>query len=161
MLWYRSVAYSPSRRGGGIATGSGSPIDEHGGFYDHVAPGPAVPPGDIQTETYNQHGFKFDRLGVRVPALVISPYTPAGVVDHTVYDHTSMLATVERLFGMDSLTDRDKAANDVLHLLSLSVPRTDTPTTLHSVVIPNPPLPCEEDDASTQERLLMQRLPFD
>ena len=132
-------------------------FDEHGGFYDHVQPGTAVPPGDIQTAAYNQNGFKFDQLGVRVPALVISPYTPAGVVDHTVYDHTSMLATAERLFGMDSLTDRDAAANDLLHLLPLTVPRTDAPTTLQPVATPDPPLTCERDDASTQDRLLMHR----
>jgi phospholipase C len=133
-------------------------FDEHGGFYDHVPPGTAVPPGDIQTAAYNQNGFKFDRLGVRVPALVISPYTPAGVVDHTVYDHTSMLATVERLFGMNSLTDRDAAAIDLLHLLPLTVPRTDAPTTLQPVATPDPPFTCEQDDASTQEeRLLMYR----
>lgn len=63
-------------------------FDEHGGFYDHVKPGPAVPPGDLQTAAYNQNGFRFNQLGVRVPALVISPYTPKGVIDHTVYDHT-------------------------------------------------------------------------
>ena len=132
-------------------------FDEHGGFYDHVQPGTAVPPGDIQTAAYNQNGFKFDQLGVRVPALVISPYTPAGVVDHTVYDHTSMLATAERLFGMDSLTDRDAAAIDLLHLLPLTIPRTDAPTTLQPVATPDPPLTCERDDASTQDRLLMHR----
>jgi phospholipase C len=70
-------------------------FDEHGGFYDHVHPGPAASPGDLQTAAYNQHGFRFDRLGVRVPALVISPYTRAGTVDHTLYDHSSILATVE------------------------------------------------------------------
>jgi len=132
-------------------------FDEHGGFYDHVQPGPAVPPGDIQTAAYNQNGFRFDQLGVRVPTLVISPYTPAGVIDHTLYDHTSILATAERLLGMDNLTDRDKAANDVLHLLSLTVPRTDAPVTLYAAAIPSPPLSCEGDDASTQERLLIQR----
>ena len=132
-------------------------FDEHGGFYDHIAPGPAVPPGDIQTQAYNQNGFKFDRLGVRVPALVISPYTPAGVIDHTIYDHSSMLASAERLLGMGHLTNRDKAANDVLHLLSLSAPRTDAPTSLKAVVAPDPPLSCEEDDATAQERLLMRR----
>lgn len=132
-------------------------FDEHGGFYDHVPPGPAVPPNDFQTDAYNQNGFKFDRLGVRVPALVISPYTPKGLVDHTVYDHTSMLATVERLLGLGNLTDRDKAASDVRKLLSLSQPRTDTPETLVSPVRPDPPLACEADDESTQERLLAQR----
>jgi phospholipase C len=59
-------------------------FDEHGGFYDHVAPGPAIPPGDLETADYSEFGFKFDQLGVRVPAIVISPYTPRGVIDHTV-----------------------------------------------------------------------------
>jgi phospholipase C len=132
-------------------------FDEHGGFYDHVAPGPAVPPGDLQTADYVQHGFKFDRLGVRVPALVISPYTKQGVIDHTVYDHTSMLATVERLFGMGSLTNRDQAARDLLHLLSLPTPRTDAPATLPPVAINPHPLACEEDDEQTEDGLLLRR----
>ena len=132
-------------------------FDEHGGFYDHVQPGTAVPPGDFQTDAYNQHGFKFDRLGVRVPALVVSPFTPRGIVDHTVYDHSSMLATVERLLGMDSLTDRDAAAEDLRKLLPLDIPRTDTPATLVPAATPNPPLTCEKDDEPTQERLLIQR----
>jgi hypothetical protein len=132
-------------------------FDEHGGFYDHVPPGPAVPPGDFQTDAYNQNGFKFDQLGVRVPALVISPYTPRGLVDHTVYDHASMLATVERSLGLGNLTNRDQAASDVRSLLSLSAPRTDTPATLVSPAQPKPPLACEADDESTQERLLAQR----
>jgi phospholipase C len=132
-------------------------FDEHGGFYDHCNPGPAVPPNDFQTDAYNQNGFKFDKLGVRVPAIVISPYTPRGLVDHTIYDHASMLATVERSLGLGGLTDRDKAASDVLKLLSLSEPRTDTPATLVSPAQPKPPLACEADDESTQERLLAQR----
>lgn len=132
-------------------------FDEHGGFYDHVKPGSAVPPGDIETATYHQTGFKFGTLGVRVPALVISPYTRAGTVDHTVYDHSSILATAERLFGIDPLTDRDKAAKTVLQLLPLNSPRTDTPATLHRVALPDPRLVCEVDDASTPDRLLIQR----
>ena len=132
-------------------------FDEHGGFYDHVAPGPAVPPGDLETASYVQHGFKFDQLGVRVPTLVISPYTKRGVIDHTIYDHTSILATLEHLFGMDSLTNRDQAAKDVLHLLSLPTPRTDTPATLPPVAINHNPLTCEEDDEDTEDRLLLRR----
>lgn len=132
-------------------------FDEHGGFYDHVAPGPAVPPGDLETAGYVQHGFKFDQLGVRVPTLVISPYTKRGVIDHTVYDHTSMLATVEHLFGMGSLTNRDQAAKDVLHLLPLAIPRTDTPATLPPVAINPNPLTCEEDDDDTADGLLLRR----
>jgi phospholipase C len=132
-------------------------FDEHGGFYDHVAPGPAVPPGDLETAGYVQHGFKFDRLGVRVPALVISPYTQRGVIDHTVYDHTSMLKTVELLFGMGNLTNRDQAAEDVLRLLPLTAPRTDTPTVLPPVAVNPNPLNCDDDGANTQDGLLLMR----
>ena len=45
--------------------------DEHGGFYDHVKPPEAVPPGDpISDEDNNHHNFSFARLGVRVPASI-------------------------------------------------------------------------------------------
>jgi len=124
-------------------------FDEHGGFYDHVEPPPAVPPGDTITQSYVKIGFQFDRLGVRVPALVISPFIRKGVIDHTQYDHASMLATVERLFGMSNLTERDKTANDLLHLLSLETPRTDAPTTLPDPATNPNPLRCEEDDEDT------------
>jgi phospholipase C len=130
-------------------------FDEHGGFYDHVAPPAAVPPGDTITQSYVQHHFQFDQLGVRVPALIISPYIRRGVIDHTRYDHTSMLASVERLFGMRSLTERDKAANDFLHLLSLEAPREDTPTELPDPAVSR--LRCEEDDEDSEDRLVASR----
>ena len=132
-------------------------FDEHGGFYDHVQPPAAVPPGDTMTDSYIQHHFQYDQLGVRVPALVISPLIPRGMIDHTTYDHTSMLASVERLFDMPPLTNRDKAANDFLHLLSLQVPRPDTPTTLNDPAINPNPLSCEEDDAVIEDKLIARR----
>ncbi|HEY5748742.1 MAG TPA: alkaline phosphatase family protein [Chryseolinea sp.] len=143
-------------------------FDEHGGFYDHVAPPAAVPPGDLITAGYRKDyegghpkagqpiNFQFDQLGVRVPALVISPFTRKGVIDHTTYDHTSMLATVERLFGMEHLTHRDKAANDFLHLFSSTLPRTDAPTTLPEAAVNPNPLPCDDDD-ETEDTLLLKR----
>jgi phospholipase C len=132
-------------------------FDEHGGFYDHVKPPSAVPPGDTITQSYVQNDFQFDQLGVRVPALIISPLIQKGVIDHTQYDHTSMLASVERLFGMKSLTNRDAAAKDFLHLLSLDSPRTDTPTTLPDPAVNLKPLPCEEDDEDSEDALIAQR----
>jgi phospholipase C len=132
-------------------------FDEHGGFYDHVPPPAAVPPGDTMTDSYIQHHFQYDQLGVRVPALVISPLIPRGVIDHTTYDHTSMPASVEWLFGMPSLTNRDKAASDFLHLLSLQDPRPDTPTTLNEPATNPNPLPCEEDDAEMEDKLVARR----
>lgn len=114
--------------------------DEHGGFYDHVAPPAAVAPGDTQPKTkpgdtgdefgLNVNGFTFEQYGVRVPAVVVSPLIPKNTVDHRVYDHSSIPATLEAVYGLKPLTKRDAAANNVLSLLSLSTPRTDTPATL-------------------------------
>ncbi len=108
--------------------------DEHGGFYDHVAPSAAVEPGDTITTPgpVNQFGFVFDHYGVRVPAVIVSPFLEAGLIDHRTYDHSSIPATVERLLGFGALTKRDAAAADVSTLLTLTTPR-DTPTQL-----PNP-----------------------
>jgi phospholipase C len=109
--------------------------DEHGGFYDHVKPGCAVPPCDGIPEgqkTRNARGFDFTQYGVRVPAVIVSPLIPRGKVDHTLYDHSSILATLERLLGMNPLTKRDECANDLRHLLTNSAPREDCPKTLVS-----------------------------
>lgn len=111
--------------------------DEHGGFYDSVKPGAAPEPGDgsaSKSNKYNKYGFTFAQYGVRVPAVIVSPLIEKGKVDHTIYDHASVLATLERLFGLSPLTQRDKEANDLLHLLSLKSPRTDCPTTLNNPV---------------------------
>jgi phospholipase C len=105
--------------------------DEHGGFYDHRPPPQAVVPGDpISDPDNDHHHFDFRQLGVRVPAVVISPFVRRGTIDHTQYDHSSITATVERVFGLASLTARDAAAADVLHLLQLPAARTDAPVTL-------------------------------
>jgi phospholipase C len=104
--------------------------DEHGGFYDHVAPPAGVAPGDRWQPNTNQHGFGFDQLGARVPCIVVSPHTPRGLIDHTTYDHSSLLATVEHLWGMEPLTRRDAAAARFDHLFGLAAPREDAPATL-------------------------------
>ena len=108
--------------------------DEHGGFYDSVSPGPASSPddGSPQDISINSGGFLFDRYGVRVPAVVVSPLVPAGTVDHTLYDHAAVSATLQKLFGVTAMTQRDSGAHDVLGLLSLTTPRTDCPTTLNN-----------------------------
>jgi phospholipase C len=105
--------------------------DEHGGFYDSVKPGHAVPPNDGAGSSMNTNGFLFDTYGVRVPAIVVSPWVARGHVDHTVYDHTSVLATVERLFGLPPLTDRDKNAKDLLSLITPTC-RADCPQRIGS-----------------------------
>ncbi len=112
--------------------------DEHGGFYDHVPPPPAPAPGDVTAGTH--HGFDFKQLGVRVPAVVVSPLIQKGTIDRRVYDHSSVPATLATLFGLapingrQSLTDRDGNANTFESLFSLPVARADAPETL-----PSPP----------------------
>src|SRR6185436_18719090 len=59
--------------------------DEHGGFYDHVKPGPAE-------DDFIPH------YGVRVPAFVISPYAGRGSVRNDLYDHTSIIRTALERF---------------------------------------------------------------
>lgn len=84
--------------------------DEHGGFYDHFPPGPAQPPNDGgDFSKYNQSGFTWAQYGVRVPAIIVSPWL-GNQVDHTVYDHSSVLKTLEYLFGLQPLTQRDENA---------------------------------------------------
>jgi phospholipase C len=111
--------------------------DEHGGLYDSVAPpGGAPAPGDNPHYGYNKHGFNFEQYGVRVPAVLVSPLIPAGTVSHTLYDHSSVLKTLEQLYGLGALTQRDAGANSLLSLLSLSTPRTDCPESLGSPAHP-------------------------
>ena len=106
--------------------------DEHGGFFDHVEPGAALPPGDAPHSKYNRSGFSFDRYGVRVPAIIVSPRIPKGTIDHRVYDHASIPATLEALWGLTAMTARDAGANILLSLLSLASPRQDAPLTLRA-----------------------------
>ncbi len=109
--------------------------DEHGGCYDHVTPpeNAASPPAKSKA-----FGFDFTRFGVRVPTVLISPWIEAGTVhrtkSETPFDHTSILATLEKCFDLPPLTARDKAAPDITDVLTLSKPRTDDP--LAGVIAP-------------------------
>jgi phospholipase C len=103
-------------------------FDEHGGCYDHVPPAEnAVAPDNSPGE----YGFDFKRFGPRVPTVLVSPLIPAGVVcrspSATPFDHTSILATIEKRFGLPALTARDAAAPDLGGVLTLASARTDDP----------------------------------
>jgi len=111
--------------------------DEHGGFYDHVAPPPAVDPEAGSQSSYNQSGFDWKLYGVRVPAIIVSPLL-APRVDSTVYDHTSVLATLNNLFGTGSLTQRDAHAKSLLPLIWDPQSSPNPPATVNQ---PLPPLP--------------------
>jgi phospholipase C len=94
--------------------------DEHGGFYDHVEPPSAIRP-DGHTEEY-----AFDRLGVRVPALLISPWVQRGF-DSTQFDHTSLLKYLMDKWGLDPLGERAAQAKSIGPLIHAAAFRTDTP----------------------------------
>jgi len=99
--------------------------DEHGGLYDHVPPPKTVNPGDRPPEV-----FDFTRLGVRVPAVLVSPFIKKGTIIHDkVFDHTSIIATARKLFIPDweksALTERDRQANTFEDCLNISSPRAD------------------------------------
>ena len=104
--------------------------DEHGGFFDHAIPPAATAPADHAPSTFNQNDFTFEQYGPRVPALVISPLIPRNLVDHRLYDHASIPATLEALFGLAPLTARDAAANRLNGLFTLTSARQDAPTRL-------------------------------
>ena len=128
--------------------------DEHGGFYDHVPPPQTIAPGDKLTDPENSRfAFDFTQLGVRVPAIIVSPLIPRGTIDHTVYDHTSALATLEEIFGVLPLTERDKHAHPLNHLFSLTTPRTDAPLTL-----PDPAPSGIECGGETEESLAARQV---
>src|SRR5262249_47348364 len=108
--------------------------DEHGGFYDHVPPPAAVPPDDVSARGRT---FAFDRLRVRVPALLVSPWVRKGHADHRTYDHTSLLATLKSLYGLPAfLTARDAQANALDDGNFVETPRaaTDLPENLGALV---------------------------
>lgn len=98
--------------------------DEHGGLYDHVPPPATVNPGDGQT---GAPPFSFERLGVRVPAVLVSPFIPRGTIIHNkVFDHSSIIATASKLFITSSptfLTQRDRNANTFEDCVTLAAPR--------------------------------------
>jgi phospholipase C len=135
-----------------VMTGRGWPrtlliwlYDEHGGYYDHVPPPPAVPPDDVpgqnplrrfpllrllrgtplgrRIDAADDGPGSYDRLGFRVPAVFVSPYAKPGYVSRQAYDHTSILKIIERKWNLPPLTRRDAAAADPLDdMLDLAGP---------------------------------------
>ncbi|KAJ8770908.1 hypothetical protein K2173_022080 [Erythroxylum novogranatense] len=119
--------------------------DEHGGFYDHVptpVDGIPNPDGIVGPEPFL---FNFDRLGVRVPTIMVSPWIEKGTVVHrpngspyptSQYEHSSIPATVKKIFNLSSafLTKRDSWAGTFERIVQTRTqPRTDCPE-----LLPNP-----------------------
>ena len=121
--------------------------DEHGGYYDHVAPPPAVPPDNVPGRSlvahpsllrtvlkplfpgYVRHAeqlvdapLRYDNYGFRVPAVIVSPYARPDCVLPDVFDHTSVLKLVEEKWNLPALTRRDAAAVSPVGALDLDGP---------------------------------------
>eukprot|EP00658_Telonema_sp_P-2_P019586 TRINITY_DN17731_c0_g1_i10.p1 TRINITY_DN17731_c0_g1~~TRINITY_DN17731_c0_g1_i10.p1 ORF type:complete len:448 (-),score=107.52 TRINITY_DN17731_c0_g1_i10:437-1780(-) len=126
--------------------------DEHGGFYDHVSPPAEVPAPDAYPSYPDK--FDFKRGGMRIPTLLMSPWVPRGLLlsdppasqkpaGNSIYELTSIMATVRKLFNMEHLgplTNRDAWAATFEHVFDvLKAPRTDCPMHLREPVPPTLP----------------------
>jgi phospholipase C len=92
--------------------------DESGGLFDHVAPPSACLPDPTLTE--------FDRLGVRVPLYVISPWARPGFVGHQTSSHASIVRFIELRFGLPALSARDANADAMLQYFDFCAPSFPT-----------------------------------
>ncbi len=163
--------------------------DEHGGSYDHVPPQKAKQPIPAELDADGRpvmvtpagakqpipaktgcypvdpvHGFRFNRYGVRVPTVLVSPWIQEGTVARPsdyydpalmepgeygsgYFDHTSIIASVRNKFGLAGcLTDRDRYAPDLSCVLTETKPRTSA--------IPLQPLKVKYSRADTESHLL-------
>jgi phospholipase C len=122
-------------------------FDEHGGCFDHVPPPSAVPPEPPR----DGQVFAFDRFGVRVPAVVVSPWIRAGTVFRSTglqpFDHTAISKTLRRRFAIDEpLSAREAGAPDLEAVLNLDAISDEG--RLNVVPLSPPP----EDDAAALAR---------
>jgi phospholipase C len=118
--------------------------DEHGGYYDHVPPPPAVAPDGVpglspyrrypvlrvfgrtalgqKIKAFDAGPTTYTQLGFRVPAVIVSPYARPDYVTGLDYDHTAILRLIRRKWNLPPLTARDAAAADLLDALDLDGP---------------------------------------
>ena len=103
--------------------------DEWGGFFDHVRP-PRVP--DIRND--RDPNKDFGQMGIRIPAVTVSPWVRRGHVSHSIFGFESILKMIEYRFGIDPLTTRDAYAQNIAKSFDWeSKPRLEPPD------LPDPP----------------------
>ncbi|HEY4828734.1 MAG TPA: alkaline phosphatase family protein [Solirubrobacteraceae bacterium] len=105
--------------------------DEHGGYYDHVPPPPAIVPDSIPPDLApGEVPGAFDRYGFRVPLIVVSPWAKPHYVSRVVQDHTSVLAFIERKWNLPACTYRDANAHPMTDYFNFRHAAFATPPTL-------------------------------
>ena len=113
--------------------------DEWGGFFDHVRP-PRVP-DDRNSPNLDED---FGRMGMRIPAVTLSPYARRGYVDHGTYGFESILKMIEYKFDLAPLTRRDRYASNIARSFDwASKPRLEPPDLPQPVQIASQPCPGE------------------
>ena len=126
-------------------------FDEHGGYYDHVPPVPAVRPDDIAPAVGpDNYGDLYSWTGFRVPAVVVSPWARADYVSHTVYDHTSILRLIETKWNLPAMSYRDANANNMTDCLDLRAPTFLEPPVLAAAPAPAGMPACVSQDPTGQ-----------
>jgi len=131
--------------------------DEHGGCYDHVSPPKATPP-DLSDYTKWQ-GFDFERLGIRVPTIMISAHIEKNTVINTPMSHDSFLKTMQKKWSQTypgkfpPLSTRQQSSTEFTSVFTATAarPTADWPT------IPEPTLPVDETDYSDDPITSLQR----
>jgi len=115
--------------------------DEHGGYYDHVPPPPALAPDNIPpaVPTGEQAYNGFAQYGFRVPCAVISAWARPDYISHRIFDHTSICALVEAKWNLPAMTYRDANANNMLDMVDLRRPAFLSPPTLASPLVDTDP----------------------
>jgi phospholipase C len=108
--------------------------DEHGGYADRIAPTPAPKPDNI-APIGEAGGAAFDTYGIRVPVLVVSPWSRRGYVSTVIHDHASILRTIELRFGLPALTHRDQQAAPMTDFFDFSHATYETPPALPAATI--------------------------
>jgi len=132
--------------------------DEHGGLYDHVPPPQTNVPNPGHIYFINlffffclfiffldgkvaKNGFNFDRLGIRVPFVAISPWIEKGFLMHepaeSYFDHTSLAGTIRKMFNLTTpaLTKREEWSATFENIFTRETPRTGYLTSLFNIVL--------------------------
>jgi phospholipase C len=112
--------------------------DEWGGFFDHVRP-PRVP----DDRSSRDHAEDFGQMGMRIPAVVLSPYARRRYVDHGTYGFESILRMIEYKFGLAPLTRRDRYASNIARSFNWDRKPADPPELPRPAQVASPPCPGE------------------